>query len=249
MKKSNGQWHKIRLRNPFGGKTSKAREINNHQDVIGLAEANDPNVDSYGFISPACGDEGLVRLEPSPKHSYVDPWDINDSGDVAGYAMGSLPGVSPDALLWPGKSPHPIVLPALTSNGALAFGINDKGMIVGYSTDSSGMSNHAVVWTTLSASGSTAPGYNVTRLSGFPRKSTSWAWSVNNHGDIVGSYTHKGVKRAFLHRGGTMIDLSRAMGLTSAHYMLSEAHSINDAGVIVGRAQVNGVQRGFILIP
>ena len=61
----------------------------------------------------------------------------------------------------------------------------------------------------------------------------SWAFGINNNGQIVGgSYTASGQDHAFLYSGGTMTDLGTLPG--GAY---SRASGINNNGQIVGYSQ------------
>jgi probable HAF family extracellular repeat protein len=60
----------------------------------------------------------------------------------------------------------------------------------------------------------------------------SWAWSINNHGQVVGySAKPNSVTHAFIYENGTMTDLASQLGDEN---WASSAFDINDKGQIVG---------------
>jgi probable HAF family extracellular repeat protein len=70
---------------------------------------------------------------------------------------------------------------------------------------------------------------------------TSYAFDVNIHGDVVGtSLTSTGATRAFLYRNGMMSDL----GVLDATNNYSQAFGINDAGSVVGISTKDGSDIG-----
>lgn len=98
-----------------------------------------------------------------------------------------------------------------------AWGINDRGQIVGASTADGGPGTHAVLWDKGS----------ITDLGTLPGDSLSSAMAINNRGQIVG-YSGDGVtSRAFLWEDGTMIELPGQSDRTFAY-------DINKRGQIVG---------------
>jgi probable HAF family extracellular repeat protein len=88
-----------------------------------------------------------------------------------------------------------------------------------------------VLGASLWAAGPPPPSYRITDLGTLGGERTS-AMGINNGGDVVGfSQTAKGVDRAFLYSGGSLVDLGTLGGAESFAYRIS------DNGVVVGRAQ------------
>ncbi len=142
---------------------------------------------------------------------------INDSRQVTGYSAVQVDGYSRyRGFVWQNGS--------ITSLGILggdlesaALDINDKGQIVGYSGSVTLTNNptRAVLWNNG----------RLTNLGG----TNSKAYAINNRGQIVGSYTRNGAKRAFKWENRTMINLGTLRG-----YNNSEAYDINNKGQVVG---------------
>jgi probable HAF family extracellular repeat protein len=83
----------------------------------------------------------------------------------------------------------------------------------------------------LWASAPPAPSYRITDLGTLGGERTT-ALGINNRGDVVGySLNAKGLTRAFLYSGGSLIDLGTLGGDESFAYRIS------DNGIVVGRAQ------------
>lgn len=111
-------------------------------------------------------------------------------------------------------------LGTLGGSSSQAYGINDKGQVVGSSFFSGG--ERAFLWEKGTMQ-------NLGSLGG-----NSWAYDINNAGQVVGmSYTANPVQRAFLWANGTIQDLGTLGGSTSY------AYGISDAGQVIGEAAVN----------
>jgi probable HAF family extracellular repeat protein len=72
--------------------------------------------------------------------------------------------------------------------------------------------------------------------------------AINNHGLVVGGCSrNQGPDSAYLHVGGTSVDLNTLIADPDWH--LESAQDINDAGQIVGYGQYKGDTSGFLLTP
>lgn len=88
------------------------------------------------------------------------------------------------------------------------------------------------------------------KLNPLPGDDDSYASSINDTGDIVGS-SYRGWfagERACIWKQGAASDLQSA-AVNSEGWILSEAVGINNAGQIVGNGTLNGRRRGFVLTP
>jgi len=176
---------------------------------------------------------------------------INSSGTAAGFASDSVNGFG-RAVVWLNNSILDI------SNGAEseARGINDLGQVVGESMTPTG-TQQAFLWNngTNEYLGTLATGLN------------SQAYSINNHGDVVGTadvisgytfvtnpITHEistitnYQNHAFLYSSGSMVDLNSLIS-TNAGWELYYAYGINNSDQIVGWGSTDGGEhvRSFIL--
>lgn len=120
-----------------------------------------------------------------------------------------------------------IDLGTLGGSESYAYGINDRGQVVGYSETKSG-DKHAFLY---------ADG--VMRDLGTLGGKNSYAYGINNHGQVVGSSQTSPVgffeisnSHAFLYSNGSMKDLHSWEGPES------EAYGINAAGQVVGSLHI-----------
>ena len=226
----------------FGG---QARGINNRGDIVGttaVAEhyshpviwrngavtdilAGNP---AYG-VANAVNDSGVVAAtERSGVITWKsgattslgiagEPLDINKSGAVVGfyYPCGEIAACASRGFYW--KDGVLRELPPLSRNGSIALGVNDRGLVVGWSIPDFSSDLHAVVWEDgvlreLQALG----GVN------------SQAVDVNNRGVVLGSAeTADGINH--------LVTWDAPRGIITHDYgpRLSAA-GINDRGAIVG---------------
>ncbi|WP_341530211.1 DUF3466 family protein [Nostoc sp. UHCC 0302] len=137
------------------------------------------------------------------------------------------------------QSAAAVTLYSITNLGTLggevsgAYGINDKGQVVGQSSITNG-EPRAFVW---------SEGIGMRNLGVLDNGYNCAALNINNIGQVVGSsYINSGVSRAFLWTESTPI---RDLGTPSIG---SEAWGINDAGQVVGDLfdPTNGQSRAFL---
>jgi uncharacterized membrane protein len=153
--------------------------------------------------------------------SYVNG--INNSGQLAGYSIGSTG--TPSGLLatiWNGSKPTALgVLP--NTYGSYAMGINDAGQVAGFTNLGNGNTARATIWNNL------AP----TILPPLPGGNSSLAIGINNIGQVVGTsiVTNSGVNSsiATIWNGTTPIALGILPGAA-----FSNGEGINDLGEVVG---------------
>src|SRR5437899_5629513 len=84
-----------------------------------------------------------------------------------------------------------------------------------------------------------AQSYNITDL-GALLGTNSYAYGINNQGQVVGYWSSNGVARAFVYSAGAVTDLG-TLGGTNQY-----ALSINSSGQIVGFADVTNGIRAFV---
>jgi probable HAF family extracellular repeat protein len=85
-------------------------------------------------------------------------------------------------------------------------------------------------------------------LAGDPKRATSQAIGINNHGDVVGQScterTPRPVCTAFVYKGGKMRDLNSLVS-SDLKITLTTATAINDSGQVLAMGTHSGPQHGF----
>ncbi|MDA2923688.1 SBBP repeat-containing protein [Acidobacteria bacterium AH-259-L09] len=147
------------------------------------------------------------------------PWGVNGSGQAVGEAATPRRRQGVRAVLWSGD--EVTNLGTLGGSISRAFGINDRGDMVGESLTAAG-EKHAFLWTD-------AQGMLDLGTLGGP---TSAALAINNQGQVVGYSTNASEdRRPFLWTAGQgMADLGTLGGTEGI------ARAINEAGQIVGES-------------
>jgi probable HAF family extracellular repeat protein len=102
-------------------------------------------------------------------------------------------------------------------------GINDAGMVVGTSNASP---SSVVEWSSGQLTNTGIAGYGA---------------SINNAGQIAGTYTTAGQSHAFLLTNGSLLDLGPLTGATS-----SSANAINSSGEVAGTFSNGGLFQAFL---
>jgi probable HAF family extracellular repeat protein len=164
-----GETHAFRWRNGTmtdlgGGTTSLAYAVNNRGAIAGDSDQ-----------APTVWLRGATRsLELPSEAEFGSALDINDRGDVAGY--GGFPsGFSINrATLW--RNDVPVDLGTLGGANSQAFGVNDRGQVVGFADTPT--SSQAFLWQrgTMTSLATLAGG-------------SSGATDINNRGQVVGNAT------------------------------------------------------------
>jgi uncharacterized membrane protein len=194
--------------------------INASQVVVGRSSAGpvrwqDPT--SPAVLLPLPGISGIDA-------SSANAWGINAIGDIVGSVRTSSGKSISYALLWTNSGRSVSVLPlAPGSSSQSATGINDSGVIVGYSSGKGGGGTYPTRWTP----NPTRTGYIISTLP--TSTSANLAGSINACGRAVGAISGKGY----------VWDASGALTLLPLLPGASEAGAtaINDAGTIVGHTR------------
>jgi probable HAF family extracellular repeat protein len=221
----------------LGGNNGQASAINNHGQIAGMAE--DGTVDSScpaGTTNnrtqlPVLWQNGRARALPTP---VGDPsgfvmW-INDDGQAVGYT-GSC-GAMSHAVSW--ENDKVTELKDLgNGSGAIAFGNNNRGQIVGsVFVTPGGAIRYPAIWqngelTTLE----TLPPGDIAGI----------ATGINDLGQVVGSAWDSNFNwsHAFIYQDGVLTDLNTLFPKeTNLHLRATMANKINERGQISGMATV-----------
>ena len=163
----------------------QADDIDNRGQVVGAACVNargNAPYHAYVWNSGAITDLGTLGGKNSEATA------ISDSGKIVGFSQ-----VSDDVAEHAFRRSHGSLedLGTLGGTNSRALAVNDKGQIVGYSDVATG-GPHAFLYSARS----------IEDLNNYIPASSGWvlerATGINKRGEIVGTGTHNGVKRAFL---------------------------------------------------
>ena len=220
--------------NPTGG-VSQAYAINATGQIAGFltVSGHPKDVDRAFRYS-----NGVITQLPLPGNvDSTYAYAINSAGKIAGESYSGNSG-TPHGFYYNGVSSVP--LGDLGGGGSSGLAINDNDRVAGYSTTGDGV-DHAFVY----ANGSMT---DLGTLGGH----YSYANGINNNNQIVGGSfidDADNIFHAFLSDGASMIDLNSKLTAKAANWVLDEAKSINDKGVIVGVGSLSGQSHGFMLKP
>lgn len=233
----------------LGGNNSSVFGINNRGQIAGTAEVAEPDpscvppqvLDWKPVVWGTRGEIQQFRVFPGDSVGGVLA--INDVGQAVG-GSGMCGPVSPTAsvhpLLWQG---HTVVYLGGFGGamGNLAFDINNRRQVVGFSDLPGDTTTHAFLW----------QNGKMTDLGTLAGDFASFAFGINDRGQVVGQSCDINFNcRAFIWQDGVMSDLNSLITPHSALYLML-AESINAAGEITGIAfnQATGGVPAFVAIP
>jgi len=211
------------------GVLTSAGSINDSGVVAGITFLNSQYGGSGGAPYATVWENGAPRLitptsvyfsdGPFAGAGYIAPSGMNNAAQVVGMSVSTS---DPNrAAIWQNGTVEALASPTSGDNSAAA--INNLGQIVGYSTNAAG--NHqAAFWTSASATsqnlGTTWAAYE------------SFAFDINDNGQIVGEFTHNGSSYtgAVLWTNGTATLLPGFSDSSTYTY----AKAISNTGVVVG---------------
>ena len=188
--------------------------INNAGQVVGTSL--DANFNGTGFVYSA-GNFTFLAVPGAAGGSDANA--INNNGDIVG-DYNDADGFAHGFLRQGG------VFSTLNSE---PYGLNDGGMVVGSLFGGTGHSAGYVLFN------------GVSTPIVVPGALDTYAFGINNRGDVVGASDVPGTSSAFLLRDDVLTSF-RAPGAS-----FTEAHGINDAGTIVGFSSDGNQASGFVL--
>ena len=214
----------------LGGLASVAVGINDSGQVVGGADM------VAGLRHAYLWDTGVMTDLGAPAEPSSYAWDVNNLGQVVGYT--SLPvGVQGGAFLW--DSGLMTNLGSLGGPTSEAYGINDLGQVVGRSErPEGGLKYHAYFW-------EAGEMIDLGALGGY---GLSWAWGINNAGEVVGFGYGGPFYQPFPYDGQNGLrDLRDLLPVDSGWSNLL-AREINEFGQIVGSGW-HPVPHAFLATP
>lgn len=219
----------------FGGTNSYGNGINNSGQVVGSAQLTG-STSSHAFLSNAPGQmTDLGTLQNSNATASSGATAINSSGQVVGlsnYGTGTQSYAFVTGAQGVGMTDMGTFPPyggggaPLTPPYSVANGINDAGVVVGYSIEGCGCEGNGFI-------GSPTAGGDLANRGAL----YSYASAINSAGQVTGWFQAYGsnATHAFITtvNGTTLTDLGGLGGSTGSY-----GYAINAAGVIVGSSFV-----------
>jgi len=239
----------------LGGNNAKVTGINDHFQVVGFAENNEPdpgcptpqvlNVQAVVWQPGGNGGFSAQRLPTFPGDTDGEAAAINDRGQVVGVSgscSGLYTGSQSRAVLWD----HGTVTDMGNLGGMCCntpVDINSRGQVVGYAGTTGNTTFHAFLW---------QDGGMMTDLGVLPGYAMSFAFGINDQDDIVGGScadTSFNSCTAMIWQHGVGIDLNKLVKPTALHLFFG--NDINARGEIVAYAfnTNDGEYRAALLIP
>lgn len=233
---------------PTNAQFVRSHAINNSGTVVGRDTTFDSAPGLIWHLDPSGTPSNAASL------GLFHPWDIDQSGTMAGYEYDAATGIRAPAIAWFDENgtlqvehlvpPDPEDWFNVPNGEATAISSNGT-WVTGWLYDLDTQTTQAFVW-----SRATGPSM-LGRLGG----QASVALGVNDAGQVVGWSDTNDLKRpraASLWDAGQMFDLN-ALAAAGSKIQLKEANAINNAGHVVGLMGVtrgrNSEEHAFLLVP
>lgn len=212
----------------LGGRDSRATDINESGQVVGLAALSDMSTHAFVYRDGQLEDLGTL-----PGGAFSAAYAINSGGLIAGAAETSTHLIH--AVIWSGH--HLLDLGTLPGGmRSRALALNDAGDAVGFS-EADDAETHAFLYTNGRMQDLGSLGKDPVRAN-----------AVNNHRQIVGaSGVTQFSRHAFIWQGGTMQDLNKLIP-PNGDWRLEDAFDITDQGQILCLGTRSGALRDRRLI-
>jgi probable HAF family extracellular repeat protein len=239
----------------LGGTYSQGTGVNDSGQVTGYSDMTGDTTSRAFMWKPTTpgGANGTMHDLGSLGGSSGLGWDINASGQVAGYSD-TTGDAAQHAFLWTPTMPNGVSgtmhdLGSLGGTNSDGSGINDSGQVVGSSQTTGDAAYHAYLWTPMTPGGASGTTLDLGTLGGL----NSYGYRVIADGQVVGgsevaaevsNYSH-----AFLYTSGSgMVDLNTLIDPLSGWELL-DADEINDAGQITGQGLIGEDYHAYLLTP
>lgn len=230
---------RVRWLGTLAGKATIGSAINERGQVAGVSRVRGV---THAFLwqNGRMRDLGAIGGELTEDRALA----LNDKGEVVGTRVlrdgVASQGGTPRAFLWRNGK----MLDLGTLGGEFvasgAYGINERGQIVGISTTAGEGVAHPFLWQNGSMRDITSPTNGVQLV---------WAWAINDKGQvaalggrIAGTGVIDGTLRAYLWQNGTITNLGVLRG-----FARTTPKAINNRGQVVGFAiAANGKRRAYL---
>jgi probable HAF family extracellular repeat protein len=229
----------------LGGNASFADAINNRGQVVGGALNTIPDSDANGltlghfppFLFPVATQNRAFLWRHGVMHDLGTLGTGNDAVALFVNDLGQVSGVSftnttpnattgnptQDPFFW--EDGKMVDIGTLGGTQGVPYWMNNRGQVVGYSTEVTDQNSHAFLWDKEKG---------LKDLGFLPGGTYGNAEGINDAGEVVGGSDSSSGFHAFLWGKGVMTDLGNLAGDCS-----SQATSINSRGQIVGNGSID----------
>jgi probable HAF family extracellular repeat protein len=220
----------------LGGTESWARAINNAGQIAGTAALPDNTPRAFRYSGGVMQNLGTL---PSSIELYSFGEAINARATVAGSSSaGEFTPPEPPQHAFVTKPGGLIDIGTFGGQRSEAFGINDKGIVVGTSNTEEFHFNHAFIW------------WRGIKIDiGALDDGSAAAYDINNRDQVVGTTTAVSpMDKAFLWQRGKMVALDKLID-PAGGWSITDARAINDRQQIAGTGCRAGVCQAVRLDP